>query len=235
MNRMPGNLRQLPHIDLLPLARRLWRSRIGSVALGNLEKELLAIQRTEADVPGWLIPTIYNDYLRSQDARELKRVFYHNQIDMLSMVTLTDYLLHLVAQKGQDIHPIDLYSLGKWQADIGLVPEAEKTLKEAVQRDLPLPIFHQALARLGLLLKRQQRIREAVPLWQQWAVTSLDQVEAHLELAKYYEWHDKDYKTAERWTLEALSLVDSWSKTRQKLVRPELDHRLARLQRKLDI
>jgi uncharacterized protein YprB with RNaseH-like and TPR domain len=235
MNRMSGNLRQLPHIDLLPLARRLWRTRIGSVALGNLERELLAVQRTESDVPGWLIPTIYNDYLRSQDARELKRIFYHNQIDMLSMVTLTDYLLYLVAHSRQDIHPVDLYSLGKWQADIGLVSEAEKTLREAVQSDLPLPIFHQTLARLGLLLKRQQRSKEAVPLWQQWASTSLDQVDAHLELAKFYEWHDKDYKTAERWTLEALSLVESWSVARQNLIRPELVHRLDRLQRKLSL
>lgn len=235
MNRMPGNLRHLPHIDLLPLARRLWRTRIGSVALGNLERELLAVQRTEADVPGWLIPTIYNDYLRSQDARELKRVFYHNQIDMLSMVTLTDYLLHLVAPARQDLNPVDLYSLGKWQADIGLFAEAEKTLREAAQSDLPLPIFHQTLARLGQLLKRQERTKEAVPLWQQWASTSFDQVDAHLELAKFYEWHDKDYKMAERWTLEALSLVESWSGARQKLLRPELVHRLARLQRKLSL
>ena len=232
MNRLPGDLRRLPHIDLLPLARRLWRTRIGSVALNNLEKELLAVQRSEDDVPGWLIPAIYNDYLRSQDARELVRVFYHNEIDMLSMVTLADFMLRLIADSSDDAHPIDLYSLAKWQADIGLAVEAEKSLKEAVQSDLPLPIFHKALARLALLLKRQKRNREALPLWQQWAATSFDEVDAHVELAKFYEWHEKDIKTAERWTLDALLLVDSWSTSRAELMRPELNHRLARLQRK---
>lgn len=233
MNGMSANLRQLPHIDLLPPARRLWRTRLGSVALNNLEKELLAIRRTEADVPGWLIPAIYNDYLRSQDARELARVFYHNEIDMLSMVTLADYMLRLIANSGSDVHPIDLYSLGKWQADIGLTYEAEATLKNAVRNDLPLPIYHKALERLALLLKRQQRNDEAVPLWQQWAATSFGEVNAHVELAKYYEWHEKDIKLAEGWTLEALSLIDTWSGPRAELVRPELAHRLARLQRKL--
>ena len=233
MNRLPGNIRQLPHIDLLPLARRIWRTRFGSVALANLERQLLAVQRTEADVPGWLIPAIYNDFLRSRDARELRRVFYHNEIDMLSMVTLTDYLLRLISGSKPDDHPIDRYSLGKWQADIGLVSEAEKTLQDAVQSDLPLPVFHKALARLALLLKQQQRSKEAVPFWQQWAATSFEEIDAHLELAKFYEWHEKDLKTAERWTLEALSLVNTWSEARAELVRPELAHRLARLQRKL--
>ncbi|MFL7839675.1 MAG: ribonuclease H-like domain-containing protein [Candidatus Promineifilaceae bacterium] len=240
MNRLPGSLRQVPHIDLLPFARRLWRKRFGSVALGNLEKELLAINRTEADVPGWLIPTIYNDYLRSQDARELRRVFYHNEIDMLSMVTLADYLVRLISNSTLEPHPIDLYSLGKWQADIGMASAAEKTLKEVLRSDLPLPVFHEALAKLGLLLKRQNRSSEAVPYWQQWAATSFDEVDAHVELAKFYEWHEKDLKKAERWTLEALSLVDSWSRNRSEIlhaemVRPELAHRLTRIQTKLSL
>jgi len=235
MNRMHGTFRQLPHIDLLPLSRRLWRTRIGSVALGNLEKELLAVRRTEADVPGWLIPTIYNDYLRSQDARELKRVFYHNEVDMLSMVTLADYLLRLISNSTPNAHPIDIYSLGKWQADIGMSFEAEKTLKDVLRGDLPLPIFHKTLARLGLLLKQENRSREAVSYWQQWAATSIDEIDGQVELAKFYEWHEKDLVMAEKWTLNALSLIDSWSRTRAQMVRPELVHRLARIQRKLTL
>jgi uncharacterized protein YprB with RNaseH-like and TPR domain len=235
MNRLPSAFGQLPHIDLLPLSRRLWRTRFGSVALSNLEKELLEIRRTEADIPGWLIPTVYNDYLRSQDAREVRRIFYHNEIDMLSMVTLADYFFRLISNSSFEAHPIDLYSLGKWQADIGMSLEAEKTLKDVVQSDLPLPIFHKALARLGLLLKQQQRNREAVSYWQQWAATSFDEVDAHVELAKFYEWQEKDLKMAEKWTLEALSLVDSWSRRRADMIRPELAHRLSRIQRKLSL
>ena len=52
MNRMPGCVLSVPHIDLLQPARRLWRARIGSVALGNLEQNLLGLQRSHEDVPG---------------------------------------------------------------------------------------------------------------------------------------------------------------------------------------
>lgn len=235
MNRLPQELRRLPHIDLLPLARRLWRTRIGSVALSNLEKELLNVRRTGDDVPGWLIPTIYNDYIRSQDASELVRVFYHNEVDMLSMVTLCEFLIRLIARIEGEAHPIDLYSLGRWQADIGLLDEAEATLRMAVEADLPLPLYHSALSRLALLLKRQRRSEEAVPLWQQWAVTSTEAVDAHIELAKYYEWDQQDYKTAENWTLQALSLIDTWSTARADLLRSQLMHRLTRLRRKLSL
>ncbi len=232
MNRSPVTLRRLPHIDLLPLSRRLWRARIGSVALANLETELLGVRRTQADVPGWLIPSLYNEYLRSRDAGQLARVFYHNQIDMLSMVTLSDHILRMIASADRDQDPIDHFSLGRWQADIGLEHEAEETLNRVVKGDLPLAIYHKALQRLALLFKRQQRYGEAVPLWQQWAATSFDEIDAHVELAKYYEWHGNDIAQAERWTQAALSLVDSWSSVRANLIRPELVHRLSRLQRK---
>ncbi len=91
-----------------------------------------------------------------------------------------------------DDHPTDLYSLGKWQSDLGLVGEAERNLRLAAGGDLPLEIYHQALKQLGQLLKRDDRRHEAVLIWQQWAATSIDDVEAHVELAKHYEWQERD-------------------------------------------
>ena len=46
MNRMPTDLRDRPHLDLLHPARRLWRHRLGSCALGSLEGSLLGLRRT---------------------------------------------------------------------------------------------------------------------------------------------------------------------------------------------
>ena len=48
-----------PHLDLLPLARRQWRERLESRALGSLETHILGMVRAEEDVPGWLIPQMY--------------------------------------------------------------------------------------------------------------------------------------------------------------------------------
>ncbi len=233
MNRQSTRLSDVPHIDLLPPSRRLWRSRFGSVALGNLEKELLGVKRSGEDIPGWLIPGLYNDFLRSSDPRELRRVFYHNQLDMLSMVTLLNEVVCLFGSTGGEDHPLDLFSLGKWQADLGLIESAEMNLRRAATADLPLEFYHQTLHRLGLLLKRNGRRHEAVPFWQQWASTSLDDIEAFEELAKYYEWHERDLTAAVDWTEQALNLINNYSSQGAAFQRPQLEHRLARLRRKL--
>jgi uncharacterized protein len=232
LNRLPADLRERPHLDLLPPARRLWRQRLGSCALGSLEQSLLGLQRTHEDVPGWLIPSLYANYLRSGDARELRRVFYHNQIDMVSMVTLAGRLMRQFAQPTPTDHPVDLYSLGKWQASLGLLDESEQTLRWAAQGDLPLQRYHQVLAELADLLKKNGRRAEALPLWQQIAATSYDDVTAHIELAKHYEWHEVDIPAALAWTDQAIALVQRWSPAQARLIQPELNHRRQRLAHK---
>lgn len=232
MNRMEppgGELRSLPHIDLLMPSRRLWRSRIGSCALGHLEQQLLGLRRSQADVSGWLIPSLYYDYLRTGDGREMVRVFYHNEMDMVSMATLATQVIRLFEQPEAVDFPEDLISLAKWQAQLGLLAEAEQNLRLATDLDLPLARYHDALYILATLLKRQQRRAEAAQLWQQIAVTSLDSVAAHVELAKYYEWQKGDLDEALAWTQQALSLLDS-SATE---LRQELEHRRRRLEQKV--
>ncbi|MCP4358781.1 MAG: hypothetical protein GY796_12245 [Chloroflexi bacterium] len=233
MNRMLSDLRERPHLDLLAPARRLWRTRLGSVALSALEPALLDVHRTQEDVPGFLIPGLYRDYVRSGDGREIVRVFYHNRIDLLSLVTLATHTIRQFHQPQLSDNPVDLYSLGKWQARLGLIPEAENNLKLAAQGDLPLDIYHKNLYELGWLLKRHDRRAEALPLWQQIAATSFDDVTAHIELAKYYEWHTKNLPLALRWTEQALTLIQTLPPTQSALLREELEHRRQRLQSKL--
>lgn len=232
LNRRLSQLSQMPHIDLLAPARRLWRARLGSVALSALESPLLGVKRSHEDVPGWLIPNLYRDYLRSGDGRPLLQVFYHNQIDLLSMVTLASQIIRFFSQPQPDDHPIDLFSLGRWQADLGLAAHAEQTLRWASEQELPLALYHQNLMALGWLLKRHGRHAEAVPLWQQLAATSFDNISGHIELAKYYEWHANDIPQALYWTEQAYNLVKSWPPHQRRTVQAELEHRYGRLRQK---
>jgi tetratricopeptide (TPR) repeat protein len=149
------------------------------------------------------------------------------------MVTLTAEIMRQISTASQVDHPLDLLSLAKWQAALGMGEAAEINYRLAAEGDLSLEQYHQALKHLGLLLKRNNRRTEAVPLWQQWAATSLDDVEAHIELAMYFEWHEKDLDKAKMWTEQALSLVDHWSARKATIQRPALEHRLDRLRRKL--
>lgn len=235
LNRQDSNLLDLPHLDLLPPSRRLWRNRLGSCRLVSLEKGLLDVERTQEDVPGWAIPQLYFDYLRSGDGRPLTGIFYHNELDILSMVTLAARIVRQFNWPDGGDHPTDLVSLGCWQAHLGLLAEAEQCLRLAASLDLPLEQYHLALHQLGGLLKRGGRHNEAVQIWQQIATSSYDDVQAHIELAKHYEWAHRDVAAAISWTSRAIELVERWAVLdtgRAALVRPQLERRLTRLQRK---
>lgn len=232
LNRRRSRLLDVPNIDLLPPARRLYRARLGSCALGALEQNLLGLERTGDDVPGWLIPSLYNNFLRTGDARELTRVFYHNEMDMLSMVTLAARIFRLLSTShGEDA--LDQVSLGRWQADLGLHDEAEQTLRAAMNEDLSLEGYQLALHRLSVLYKQSERRGDAIVAWQQLAAISTGDVTPFVELAKHYEWHEVDIPAAMEWTRRAVALVDRLPLTpNSRLIRSELVHRLHRLEKK---
>lgn len=232
LTRQPAHLANwltLPHLDLLHPARRVWRGRLTSCSLGSLEQQLLEVNRTHEDVPGWFIPTLYANYLRGGDAEPIARIFYHNQYDLLSMVTLAVCLLRQITSPHPDDHPLDLCGVGRWQADLGLVETAEQTLRLALRPPATTP----ATAALADLLKRQGRREEAVPLWET-LVAEGDELTAvyHLELAKYYEWHVVDVPRAHAWTSKALAHVQSHAPYQRPLLQ-EIEHRLGRLARKM--
>lgn len=234
INRLPCDLPQRPHIDLLPPARRLWRYRFSSCSLGSLEKNLLGLKRTEEDVPGWLIPGLYHQYLQTGDGREMARVFYHNRLDILSMVTLAGRVARLFERPQDGDHPLELLGLGRWKDDLGLTLEAEQALRMAAVPEMETDHYQEALLRLGLLLKRSDRREEALIVWQQAAATSFEDVTAHIELAKHYEWQEGDLPRALAWTEQALQLTEPENaRGANNSLRDELEHRRARLQRKI--
>jgi uncharacterized protein YprB with RNaseH-like and TPR domain len=237
MNRQVPRLSNAPHLDLLPVARRFWKYRLESCALSSLETEVLGVQRTQADVPGWLIPSLYADYARSGDAREMPRIFYHNAQDILSLVTLAARMCDLlVAPLPWDEHlpGDDLYGLGRLLYDLGEVDRAEAAYAQAVDRCQLPGVREIAMRDLAALLKRQERRAEALAWWER-LVDHHGAVYACEELAKHYEWHNIDLSQAATWTQRALSLAEKWPpglKRREALA--ELEHRLDRLQRKIE-
>jgi uncharacterized protein YprB with RNaseH-like and TPR domain len=224
----------LPHLDLLMPARRVWRDRLPSCKLSSLEAHILGAQRAQDDVPSYRIPQIYLDYLAG-DAREMPGVLYHNRQDILSMVTLATRLRRMFADPLADsaLDAADLVSLGKWYDDLDMSSEAERALRAALERELHPALRVAALARLGWLLKRQDRREEAVVVWEQLAQADADSVTAHVELAKHWEWRADDPERALAWTRAAQEIVVVWPPgSARNQTRAELAHRLQRLERK---
>src|SRR5512145_1778039 len=56
LNHIPIPFKEYAHLDLLPLARRLWRDRLESRALKYLELHILGAARSSEEVPGYEIP-----------------------------------------------------------------------------------------------------------------------------------------------------------------------------------
>ena len=221
-------------IDLLHLARKLWRNHLPSRSLGNLEVEILGVHRSSEEVPGWMIPQLYFDYLRSGDARPMKNVFYHNTIDVLSMAALLNRIADLITNPLQieNIHKNELSALGKMYEDLGKFDVAV----QLYQFSLKVPEWDEndwyTLERLSYLHKKLENFHQAMELWEKAAQHGY--IYAHVELAKYFEHRLLDYENAIDWTNRAIQQVNS---TQDQLIdrvtwSGELEHRLERLIRK---
>lgn len=241
-------LKDIPHIDLLHLARRLWRDRIPSRTLSNLETQVLGAMRTEEDIPGWMVPSLYFEYLMDGDARPLKRVFYHNEIDVLSLAALLNYMAELLSDPlvNGNKYSSDLIALARLFEDLGDTDSAANLYlrglnHEDVQKNrLPQPSIIDAVHRLAMIHKRRENFQAAIELWIQAA--DKKHIEAHVELAKYYEHRAKEYRQAIFWTQSAIEKISSLQdlgdyprgiipSNRMKCL-SDLQHRLKRLERK---
>ena len=230
-------LRDLEHVDLLHLARRLWRDRMPSRTLGNLEVQILNTSRTAEEVPGWMIPEMYFDYVRTGDARPMKNVLYHNQIDVVSMAALLRHMAMLLtdplATPNVDIS--ELAALARLYEELGEMDQAERFYCTCLERGMPESLFWDSLERLSFLYKRGDRYELAIPLWEKAARQGL--LYAHEELAKYYEHIGHDPTQALEWTNIALTLLETPTHSTQERQtwQPELIHRQERLLRKLNL
>ncbi len=226
------------HLDLLPLARRLWRDRLPSRALGQLEIHILGAARTHEDVPGWLIPSLYFDYLRYGDARLLKGVFYHNAMDVLAMAALLTHVAQLLADPFNIAleHGLDVVALGKLFEEMGHLEAAVQLYERGLAyNNLPEESYWDTQRRLALTQRRRGDLMAAIEVWR--LAAEGRQVYAHVELAKFYEHQARDYYEAARWTQAALDLVNAPTFPRYERSQwlADLKHRLARLQRKLEV
>ena len=234
----------LPHLDLLHPARRLWRYSLPSCRLGALEHEVLGLRREQDDVPGGVIPLIYRDYLRTGDAREIKRILYHNAVDILSLVTLAARLCRIFDDpwtetelRGAEPYRLrgaEFYGLGRWYTNEERLADAERAYRASIKAPLPPDLRAKALHDLARLLKRADRRDEAFAYWQQLALEATDDILAHVELAKYLEWHVQDLPLAAGWTRAAITQVEHWfGEEHRRDTLADLRHRLERLERKI--
>ena len=135
LTRMESPFRDMPNYDLLYPARRIWRRSYEDCRLATLESRALDIHRHD-DIPGEMIPSLYFDYLRGGDASRIHRVFYHNRMDILSLVTLVTRIHELVhvPQRASGRGWTEAYALGRLFSQRKRTGEAIECFQAALRR-----------------------------------------------------------------------------------------------------
>jgi hypothetical protein len=231
LNGIPFPIRR--QVDLLYPVRRLWRRRLESCSLGNVERGVLGIIRQD-DVSGAEVPERYFTFLRSGDPAPLSPVFSHHAYDISSLVRLAD-AIDLLATGSFTPPPAVADGLGlatflcagpTEEARQKGIARLERLLEEAKTSQGP---WRDGLF-VGRRLARHYRLQGAVDrLGRVWEIVygRAGGIEAAVEYAKYLEHHKRRFA-------EAVAVVERALQTAEDgPTRRALEHRRARLIRKI--
>jgi uncharacterized protein YprB with RNaseH-like and TPR domain len=245
-HRLPFPLGELPHLDMLHAARRLWRARPNaagpdpddsSCSLAVLEKQLAGLHRI-GDVPGYEIPSRYFQFIRDGDARPLESVLEHNRLDLISLAAVMARALTLVAQGPRAATgPHECFGLARLYERAGAHDNAEAAFLRAIdlaQRVGTEPELQaDGLRRLAWVRRRSGRIHEAAEAWNRLAAlprcSAAFRREAKEALAIYHEHRSRDLGTARSFVLDVLN--DGPMGRRREAA----EYRLRRLERKISV
>lgn len=191
------------HLDLLHPARALWKLRLGSVRLVELESRVLDPQRLgwrrEDDIESALIPQHYFDYLRGGPAQPLVGIVRHNQMDLRGLGALFCRINAMLSESASILderESLDLFGLSRFLQRRGDANRAHTACAQALAIGLPADIRYKAQRELALMAKRRGEHERAAEIWVEMAANSQDDVHACKQLAIYYERRVKDMHRA---------------------------------------
>ncbi len=230
MQRSESPFNEMDRIDLLHSSRRFWRGRFADTTLQTLEKELLGLYRYD-DTPGYMIPQLYFDYLRTGDFDPLEGVLLHNRLDIVSLL----FLLHATQKYLDDAHKYEYYSPG----DAFLISrylfrrrDFEGSCRAAAPQFTPGSKEQDAIDlgfHLGMVQKRLGMFDDALATYRGLAHARGEARLSALEsTAMLLEHQFRDFREAEAVTLSAIEYLDSpiaeipydrvlyWNETLQK-------------------
>lgn len=229
MHRRSEPFSALSHLDLLHLSRRLWGfSPLPDCRLETLETRVLGAPRHQ-DVPGWMIPDLFFDFLRDRNPAPLKGVVEHNRRDILAMVALCSHMKKLLQEDATPSDPHISLGLGRLWAALDNHELSDLHFRAALTH----PELAEQAREKGLIywareLKKRRLNDKAALLWRRTLTHYPGNLEATVELAKFLEHQRRDYRSA-------LILVEGGlrDRTLTSVRRRALQHRADRLRRRL--
>jgi tetratricopeptide (TPR) repeat protein len=226
------------HLDFLHPSRNLWRLKLGSVRLTELERYVLGWNRGP-DMVSDLIPQIYFDYLRGGPPEPLVPIFHHNQMDLRGLAGLACRVLSMLGNPELHGHDaLELFGISRICERRGQTARARKLYEKSIARELPAETDRAARRSLARLAKREGDFALARELWENMLGNSREGFEAYEQLAIYYEHLAREPHRAAELARKALAELRAANRIgtiapvafRQQ--RTRFEQRLARLERK---
>ena len=226
------------HLDFLHPARNLWRLRLGSVRLSELERHVLGWERG-ADLLSGLIPQIYFDYLRGGPPERLVPVLNHKQMDLRGLAALSSRILSLLSDAenlGQD--GLELFGVSRICEKRGEHTRARKLYEKSIASFLPTETDRAARRSLARLAKREGDFELACELWKDAIGNSRHGYEAYEQLAIYYEHKARDPEQALQVVRQAIDelrraiQMGDIAPGAHREIKARFDRRMERLERK---
>jgi uncharacterized protein YprB with RNaseH-like and TPR domain len=215
------------HLDLLHPARALWKFRLGSVRLIELERQVLNPTLLgwcrDDDISSKFIPQFYFDYLRGGPPEPLTGIARHNQLDLRGLGALFGKINALLSDESNgegEMDGLDLFGLSRFLHRRGDKGRAQVACAQAVDLGLPGEFHSQARCDLALMAKRKGEHQRAAELWHELAGDPKSSAQACEQLAIYYERRLKDYKKALQFARRARALLQMRAE-RENFARPE--------------
>ncbi|WP_053366916.1 ribonuclease H-like domain-containing protein [Bacillus sp. FJAT-27245] len=230
------NVPKLPHFghfDLYHAARRLWKHRLERLKLSVVEKEVLGVERVD-DIPGFLAPMIYFDFVESGRPEGMLGIMKHNELDILSLVTLYAHLTFQICGVDEGRTNREAFEVGKWFSAVGNHDEATKAFANLIEGKSE-EADRSRLA-LAYTQKKERNWKGALELFSSLA-QSADRslaIEGCIEAAKILEHREKNFRNGLEFCRKAISLFgeNEIRLSTGKALIEELRHREARLVRK---
>jgi uncharacterized protein YprB with RNaseH-like and TPR domain len=195
------------HLDLLHPSRALWRLRLGSVRLAELERHVLDPRRLgwrrEDDIASALIPQQYFDYLRGGPAAPIVGIVRHNQMDLRGLAALFCKINSMLSESAgvlDECESLDLFGLSRFFERRGDSRRAHTACAQALAIGLPAEFHPKAQRELARMAKRSGEHERAVEIWEEMVTNSQDEVHACEQLAIYYERRVRDAQRAMEYT-----------------------------------
>ena len=231
--RKPLILSELPHLDFLYAARRLWSHKYESCRLYHLALEVVQTDRSE-DIPSAEIPWRYFQYIQTGNFELIEPILYHNQEDILSLLGVVIIGAHIFSEDPDlcMVDAMDFYGAGKIMENIGDVERSVQFFQRALDGSLSDEVSLEAKKRLSSHFKRNQEWEKAVPIWEEMTSSRMvtpAQLFSFRELAMYFEHKLKRYEEAKEIAEEGFVLSTGVSSYYER----DFSYRLERLRRKI--